>query len=199
MATLLPEFISITAASLIPRSQKLNSPRLPDDLKAFMELYQSGHYLWGGDRFDLTADAFGYDLNVYHAIHEAKPANSPLGAFRRYDDCYVLASCSSEPSPQFDPERLFLGVDLNERRFGWIFLYCTGEHYWDLSNNACYIAESWSDYMKLVIEKRYDFHGLPFYSREHRILSDADLGDYYTPELPPGERGQSSNFDKTRH
>ena len=185
--SLLHEFISITSASLIPRTQKLNSPRLPDDLKAFMELYQSGHFFWNGNRFDLVGDAFKFNLNTYHAIHEATPANAPLDAFRRYDDCYVVGSCTSNRIPsEIDPEKMFIGVDLNERKFGWIFLYCTGENPGRLSNSASYIAESWSDYMTLVIEKGCDFNGLPFWSREHRILSDADLSDYYTPELPPG-------------
>ena len=181
---LIDKFVAATSAKLITRTDELTAPNLPEDLRSFLQRFQGGYFYDFGNKFEIQPNLFEENLNIYHARHEALPRGGHLGAFRRYDSCYVLASSISSVVPtEADPEKLFVGVDLQRAHFGWVFYYCTGEHPWEIDNTACYIAESWSDYMTMVINSDSAFQGAPLWSREHRILSEDDLLDYYTPSV----------------
>lgn len=181
--SLFDAFVAATSAKLIPRADKLRCPNLPGDLRLFFERFQAGSFFdVYGNRFEFVFDPFRENLNLFHARHEALPLGGHVGAFRRYDSCYVVATSVSEAVPtEEDPEKLFVGVDLHESHFGWVFFYRTGEHPWEIDSTACYVAESWSQYLAMVIKGEAQLQGASLWSKEHKILSDSDLLDYYTP------------------
>ncbi len=177
-------FISAAEDAFTIRQSSLNSPRLPDDLRLFLERYEAGQFCWLGNRFVLLPDPFAYNLNTYVSLRDIVPFRGGGDAFRGYDDCYVLFECLSRDIPgECHAPNLYLGVNLSDANFGWIFLYCPGEFEAQLSRDATYIAKSWSDFMSLVIENRNEFDGRPFWSPENKVISDASGSEYYAPQL----------------